>query len=100
MPFVQAQARWRCAKRSGSAVMTASAVAGRLRAIEHAVVAQHTGHADAIVGEDAAAAAGLRDAMTFEVAPGLDRFLVTEHRERQDLTLVGEAREALDRDEA
>src|SRR5262245_63128318 len=38
--------------------------------------------------------------MRFEIAPALDRLFVTPDREREDLGLVGEAGEALDRDEA
>src|ERR1700681_71746 len=72
----------------------------RLRAIVHAVVTDDLCDAQPIVGEDRVAARALDASMRLEVAPLTHRILVSPVRQRKDLSWLGEALEALDRDEA
>src|SRR5689334_1701903 len=75
-------------------------IGGRLRALIHRVVAPHLGDAQPVGLEDATAALLLRLAVLLHVAPVAHRLLVTPERERDELALVADALEALDRDEA
>ena len=63
------------------------------------VVADHLGDRDPEVGEDLALAPFLRRAMAALRAPALDRRLVAPERQRDVLAGLGQALEALDRDE-
>src|SRR3954452_10436095 len=81
-------------------VVHRAAVLWRLLAIIHAVVADDAGDTQVIIGEDFCAALGLGAAVLHRVAPGLHGRLVPPERHRQDLALVGQALETLDRDEA
>src|SRR5713101_137519 len=74
-----------------------AAVFRGLFAFSHAVVTHHGRDAQAVIGKDTRAPANLRGAVAAEVAPAPHRLLVAPERERQDLVLVREAREALDR---
>ncbi|MNW09514.1 hypothetical protein D3C71_2065240 [compost metagenome] len=56
--------------------MPRAAVGGRFVALVHAVVAQHLGHAQAVVLEHAAAPGFLRAAVRLQRAPALDRLFV------------------------
>lgn len=80
--------------------MAGAAVGRGLVALGHAVVAADLGDPEAVVGEDLAAAPGLRKAMLGEVPPGLDGGLVAPEGERDELAGLADALEALDRDEA
>ena len=86
------------ARRQSSSASTA--VGWRLLALEHAVVAYHCGNAQPVIGENAGTAARLREAVRFQAAPALDRILIPPERERQDLAVIREAGETLDRYEA
>jgi hypothetical protein len=59
-----------------------AAVFRRLRALVHAVVADHAGDAQPVIAEDFRAALGLVAAMQGNVAPGFDRGFVAEERQR------------------
>src|SRR5688500_20361339 len=71
-----------------------------LRSFVHSIITHHARDAQAIVREDAGAAFGLRGAMLWHVAPLGDSLLVAPEGEGEDLALLGQALEALDRDEA
>ena len=77
-----------------------AAVARRLLALLHAVVAQHLRDAQAVVGEHAAATRLLRAAVRVQRAPAPDRVLVAPERQRQQLVRRAQALEAFDGDEA
>src|SRR5262245_58582037 len=66
----------------------------------HPVVAQYARDAQAVVGENAVAAFRLRGAMLLQVTPLLDRFFIPPEGEGKELAFLGQALEALDRDEA
>src|SRR5690242_18006429 len=83
-----------------SGMMERPRIRRRLGALVHAVVADHRGDAKPIAGEHAAAAGGLALAVLLLVPPVLHRRLVTPERQRQQLCLVGQRLEPLDRDEA
>src|SRR5689334_8278955 len=72
----------------------------RLLALAHAVVADDAGDAQPVLSEYASAAARLRRAVALQGPPAPDRVLVAPERERKKLALVGEAGEALHRDES
>src|SRR5688572_19483132 len=72
----------------------------RLRSLIQPVIPHHAGDAQAIIAEDAAAALGLRGAVLGDIAPARDRVLVAPEGEGEDLALVAQALEPLDRDEA
>ena len=80
--------------------MYGAAVRRRFVAFVQAVVAQHLGHAQAIVGEDAFAPRRLRLAVLLVLAPGFDRGGVPPERQREDLARFAEALETFDGDEA
>src|SRR5262245_17796980 len=71
-----------------------------LAPVVEAVVAHDGRHAQAVVAEYAAAAGRLRGAMLGVVAPARHRVLVAPERQRQHLAGIGDALEALHRDEA
>src|ERR1700761_3185486 len=79
--------------------MNRATVLRRLRALVHAVVADHAGYADPIIVEDLRAASGLAAAMLGNVAPCLDRRFIAVERQRQELAFLGQALEPFDRDE-
>lgn len=56
--------------------MPLAAVGGGLLAVVHAVVAEHPGHAQAVVGEDRLAALGLGGTVALHLAPFGDGLLV------------------------
>src|SRR6185437_8308418 len=62
----------------------------------HAVVAQHMGHAQAVIPEDAAPSGFLRHPVFRLGAPGFHRLLIAPEREGQDLPFLTERLEALD----
>src|SRR5438477_3950889 len=71
-----------------------------LAPLAHAVVAHHGGDAQPVVAKHAAAARLLRGAVLNLIAPAGDSRLVAPERQRQHLVGIGDALEALDRDEA
>src|SRR5205807_2854251 len=83
-----------------SCVMKGAAIRWRLRALVHAVVANDTGNTDSIILEDLRAAFGLALAVLRHVAPRFNGGLIAEKRQRKQFSLLGEALEPLDRDEA
>src|SRR5260221_12114413 len=84
--------------RSGSGglpPMPLARIRGRLGALAHAVVAQHFGHAQPIVVENAPAPFGLDVTMRFQIAPVAYGFFIAPERERQDFSRLGETLESL-----
>src|SRR5882757_8607156 len=81
-------------------VVSGAAVLWRLHALVHAVIADHAGDAQPVVFENPRAALALGLAMAGHIAPGLDGGFVAKERQRQDLALLGQALEPLDRDKA
>src|SRR5487761_2344878 len=67
-------------RRGRLAFVRLAAVGRRLGALAHAVVAQDAGHAQAVIGKHAVAAARLRQTVAFEAAPVFYRFLVAPVR--------------------
>jgi hypothetical protein len=58
-----------------------AAVLRRLLALVHAVVSDHAGNAQPIIGKNFRAAPGLATAMLRNIAPGLDRGFVAKERQ-------------------
>src|SRR4051794_20796464 len=81
-------------------VVHRAAVVWCLLAIIHAVVADDAGDTQMIVGKNVCAALGLGTPVLHRVAPGRNGRVVAPERQRQDLALLGQALEPLDRDEA
>ena len=77
-----------------------AAIGGRLVACVHAVVAHHTGDADAVVGKHFAASLRLRYAMAFDIAPGLHCRLVAPERDRHKFAGCGDTFKTLDGDKS
>src|SRR5262249_16795049 len=77
-----------------------SAVLRGLGTLVEAVVADDGGDAQAVVAEQAGASGRLGAAVLGDVAPGLDRLLVAEEGQRQDLFRMGATLEPLEGDEA
>jgi hypothetical protein len=71
-----------------------------LCAVGHAVVADHAGDTQAIIPENVAAPFMLRRAMCFQIAPRRHRLFVAPERKREDFSLLAQAFEPLDGEEA
>ena len=81
-------------------VVHGTAVLWRLRAIVHAVIADHAGDAQPVIVENRRAPLALRLAVLRHIAPGRDGVFIPEDRQRQDLAGFGQALEPLDRNKA
>src|SRR5260370_6330544 len=81
-------------------VMNEAAVLWCLGTIVHAVIADHAGNAQPVVFENRRATLALAFAMLRHVAPRREGIFITEKRQRQDLALLGQTLESLDRDKA
>jgi hypothetical protein len=71
----------------------------RLRAFVHAVIAHHGGNTDLVIAKDPVVPRALRSVMLLLLAPAGDRLLIAPKRQRQDLAVLAQAPEPLDRDE-
>src|SRR5258708_13999637 len=81
-------------------VVLGAAVARCLRAFVHPVIADHAGNTQPVILENLSSPLALGDAMLRRIAPGCDRVLVTEQRQRQYFAGLGQTFEALHRNEA
>src|SRR5687768_17343033 len=81
-------------------IMPSYLIQGRLPSVVRTVVAHYFRNAQPVVGEHTALAGGLRFAMLEMPPPSADRFVVAPELQRQQLALLIQAFEPLDRNEA